>query len=123
MVECGFNMAASNTLSAVNGHTVQRRSVGSAGSVGQSNTGLSFQCQPVQNPGGHSDSARLHTNGNCGDNKQCRGEFLSAKDASRRKRVCCSGSFDPFLVMWCDSPLHAHVMNCEDTRGGDLFGP
>lgn len=87
VVECVFNMAASNTLSAVNGHTVQRRSVGSAGSVGQSNTGLSFQCQPVQNPGGHSDSARLHTNGNCGDNKQCRGEFLSAKDASRRKRV------------------------------------
>jgi hypothetical protein len=31
----------------------------------------------------------LYSSGNCGDSKQCRAEFLSAKDANRRKRVSC----------------------------------
>lgn len=110
VVECGFNMAASNTLSTVNGHAVQRRSGGGGGGggcggsssssacgVGQSSAVLSFQCQSLQSQGErehHQDSARLHSNGNCGDSKQCRAEFLSAKDANRRKRV----SF--FLLFW-----------------------
>lgn len=72
MVEC-INMAASNTLSTVNGHAVQRR--------GGSNPNV-FLCHQVEQ-----DLVRLH-GGNC-ENKhpQSRAEFLSAKDASRRKRV------------------------------------
>ena len=105
VVECGFKMAASNTLSTVNGHAVQRRSGGGgACGVAQSNAVLSFQCQSLQGQGEqhHQGSARLHSNGNCGDSKQCRAEFLSSKDASRRKRVCCCSGFpDPVGVVCC----------------------
>lgn len=81
MVECGFKMAASNTLS--NGHSVQRRSGGNAGGASQNNKSvLAFQCQLEH----HQDSARLHSNGNCGENKQYRGDFFSSKDPGRRKR-------------------------------------
>jgi hypothetical protein len=96
VVECGFNMAASNTLSTVNGHAVQRRSGGGgSGGAGQSSSSssavLSFQCQSQgdRDREHHQDSARLYSSGNCGDSKQCRAEFLSAKDANRRKRVSC----------------------------------
>ena len=82
VVECGFNMAASNTLSTVNGHA-QRRGAGAAGPSNNNNNAvlLSFE---------------QHSHGNYADNnnRQCRAEFLSAKDASRRKRVCCV--LDPF---------------------------
>lgn len=81
-------MGAANTLSTVNVHTVQRQSSSSTASVVQSNAGLSFPCQSVQKQGEHhQDSARLHSDSNCGDSKQSRAEFLYAKDASRRKRA------------------------------------
>ena len=46
VVECGFKMAASNTLSTMNGHAVQHCSGGGGTcGVGQINAVLSFQCQ------------------------------------------------------------------------------
>lgn len=104
MVECGFKMAASNTLS--NGHSVQRRSGGNAGGASQNNKSvLAFQCQLEH----HQDSARLHSNGNCGENKQYRGDFFSSKDPGRRKRVCCqSTALNPcwWQVSWHSFGLH-----------------
>jgi hypothetical protein len=97
-VECGFNMAASNTLSTVNGHAEQhqRRRGGGGGAAAagarpgnnSSASVLSFQCQSSGEQR-QDVSVRLHSNGNCGEhntNRQCRADFMSAKDASRRKR-------------------------------------
>lgn len=104
MVERVFNMAASNTLSTVNGHVEQRRAGGAAGPISSINNAvlMSFQCQS-HGEVLHQDSARLHGQGDCDESnsnnissRQCRVEFLSAKDASRRRRVRFSGSLMNF---------------------------
>lgn len=85
MVECGFVMAASKTLSPV----PQPERSGGGSAAGQNGSAVlsSFQCPPEE------DAARSRCNGNCEDH---RAEFLSVKEANRRKKVNrLSSSLDP----------------------------
>jgi len=80
--ECGFNMAASNSLSIVQGRSSSssNSSGGSAAGQNRNNVMLSLQSEVRED-----DSMRSNGN-NCEDHQQFRAEFLSA---SRRKRVRC----------------------------------